>query len=39
MQVLAGMAGKVQDAIEHNKRIFEQRLIMQVRAREQPLAR
>ncbi|KIY99883.1 centriole proteome protein [Monoraphidium neglectum] len=32
LSVLAGMAGKVQDAIEHNKRIFEQRLIMQERS-------
>jgi hypothetical protein len=30
-QVLAGMAGKVQDAIQHNKRIFEQRMQAEVR--------
>lgn len=29
-QVLAGMAGKVQDAIQHNKRIFEQRMRSEV---------
>eukprot|EP00879_Flechtneria_rotunda_P013014 GHRR01013589.1.p2 GENE.GHRR01013589.1~~GHRR01013589.1.p2 ORF type:complete len:485 (+),score=206.70 GHRR01013589.1:261-1715(+) len=32
LNILAGMAGKVQDAILHNKRIFEQRLLMEDRA-------
>ncbi|WIA12641.1 hypothetical protein OEZ85_006293 [Tetradesmus obliquus] len=32
LNILAGMAGKVQDAILHNKRIFEQRMMQQDRA-------
>jgi hypothetical protein len=30
-QVLAGMAGKVQDVIEHNRRIFERRMRAEAR--------
>ncbi|KAF6253208.1 hypothetical protein COO60DRAFT_1669441 [Scenedesmus sp. NREL 46B-D3] len=32
LNILAGMAGKVQDAILHNKRIFEQRMLQQDRS-------
>eukprot|EP00775_Hariotina_reticulata_P004665 gene4665-4918_t len=32
LNILAGMAGKVQDAILHNKRIFEQRMMLEDRA-------